>query len=178
MRIPWRRGEPRSVISGAVCTVHIVVNSDFDPEDRAWHLLSRESYGGRLQSQMLAATHQALGPEFDVRSMSLARGSIEIFVTIGAVYYALSRYKNFVDSIELLASQLAGVVRRFLESEVLQPVPQGAVSATWEPGAGLVRLETLEPSPSGIAWAYPLLWYVILSHAALLALFIWLMARR
>src|SRR4051794_35171353 len=109
--IPWRRGEPRSVMSGAVCTVHIVFNMHFEWEDRAWQLLGHERYRGRLAPQMLATTHQALGPEFDVRSISLARGSIEIFVTIGAVYYALSRYKNFVDSIELLASQLAGVVR-------------------------------------------------------------------
>jgi hypothetical protein len=165
-------------MSGAVCTVHIVVNMDFESEERAWGLLGRERYRGELQSQMLAATHQALGPEFDVRSMSLARGSIDILVTIGAVYYALSRYKNFVDSIELLASQLTGVVRRFLESAMPQPAPQVAMSATWEPGPGLVRLETFEPSPSGVAWAYPLLWYIILSHAALLALFIWIMARR
>jgi hypothetical protein len=151
---------------------------DFESEVRAWDLLGRERIKASLQSEMVAATHQSLGPEFDVRSMSLTRGSIEFLVTVGAVYYALSRYKNFVESIELLASQLEGVVRRFLEREMAPQVPQPAVSATWEPGPGLVRLEGLEPLLPGIAWAYPLLWYVILSHAALLALFIWLLARR
>jgi hypothetical protein len=107
--------------------------------------------------------------------MSIARGSIEILVTIGAVYYAISRYKNFVESIELLASQLTGVVRRFLERAM--PIKELAVSATWEPGAGLIRLEVEHPVPVAASWAYPLLWYVIVSHAALLVLFIWLLAR-
>jgi hypothetical protein len=151
---------------------------DSESEERAWELLGRQSFKASLQSEIVAATHQSLGPEFDVRSMSLTRGSIEILVTIGAVYYALSRYKNFVESIDLLASQLMGVVRRFLERAMPQHVPQLAVSATWEPGPALVRLEGLEPLLPGVAWAYPLLWYVILSHAALLALFIWLLARR
>lgn len=179
LRMPWRRAEARSVLSGAVCTVHIVVNMDFESEQRVWELLGEGLYKANLQSAMLAATHQSLGPEFDVRSMSVTRGSIEILVTIGAVYYALSRYKNFVESIELLASQLAGVVRRFLEEAMRhQPVPQLSVSGTWEPGPALVRLEAFEPVLPGIAWAYPLLWYVILRHAALLALFIWVLARR
>ncbi len=130
-----------------------------------------------LKTEMLHATHQILGPEFDIRSMSIARGSIEIFVTIGAVYYAVSRYKNFVESIELLNKQLAGVVRRFFEERFQRPIVADVFS-TWEPGSGLVGLAASDTPFSSAAWAYPLLWYVILSHAALLALFIWLLARR
>lgn len=175
VRMPWTSRESRSVLSGPVCTFHIVVNMDSESQDRAWQLLGRPDYRTDLQSPMLASAHQTLGPELDVRSMSVTRGSIELFVTVGAIYYALSRYQNFVESIELLASQLAGVVRRFLGNFPMSP---SDVSATWEPGPALVRLEALELETAGITWAYPLLWYVILSHAALLSLFIWLLARR
>src|SRR5437867_4511598 len=175
--MPWRRRASGSVLSGAVCTVHVAVNMDFDLENTAWQVLGGESSKqGELHYQMLAAIRQALGPEFDLRNMSVARGSIEILVTVGAVYYAVSRYKSLVESIELLASQLAGLVRRFLES--MMPVKQLGVSASWEPGPGLIRFEVADSVPMASSWAFPLLWYLIVSHAALLALFIWLLARR
>lgn len=178
MRMPWRRRTTSSVLSGAVCTIHIIIkNVDSESEDQVlrglWHPFSD------LRSEILATTHQVLGPEFDIRSMSLARGSIEIFVTIGAIYYAMSRYKNFVESIELLATQLTGVVRRLLDPMINQPISTISIWATWEPGPGLIRLEVEDhPSPVNGFWAYPLLWYVIVTHAALLTLLIWLFARR
>jgi len=131
----------------------------------------------KLRCEILAVVHQTLGSEFDVRSVTFRSGSIEIFVVIGAVYYAVSRYKNFVESIELATSQIAGAVQRFFNAAT----PMGSVNvvANWQPGPGLVRLETAErPKSLDTGWAYPLLWYVILSHAALLSLSIYLLVEK
>jgi hypothetical protein len=158
----WWRRKRQSILSGPVCTIHIIVNmNNVEIEGEAWRSFR---FAEDLKTNMLHAIHQVLGPEFDIRSMSLARGSIEIFVTIGAVYYAVSRYKNFVESIELLTKQLAGVVRRFFEERLPGPIVAD-VSSTWEPGSGLVGLAASDTPFSDAAWAYPLLWYVLLSHA-------------
>jgi hypothetical protein len=176
MTLNWRLAESPFVLSGEVCSIHVKVSMDGELEDQAWHLLGENRYRGKLQSELLAAIHQSMGPEFDLRHMTFGRGTIEIVVTIGAVYYAVSRYKNFVESIELFVSQVAGVVKRFLENSMPMPAPP-TVAATWQPGAALVR-RGVRSDQRDTDWAYPLLWYVIASHAGLLALFIWMLARR
>jgi hypothetical protein len=173
MRLTWRPVGRRLVLSGEVLSVRLTVTLDHDFEREAWHILGdvRE----KLRSEIIAVTQQNLGPEFDVRSMTFARGSIEILVTIGAVYYAVSRYKPFVESVELFVSQLTGVVRRFFHGSLPLPSQDVAVSATWSPGPAFAGREAVLTPGEGPDWAFPLLWYLIVSHAALIAVLIWIL---
>ena len=119
-----RRREPRSVLSGEVFSVHLIANLepsgavDVNPESQVWGFLGDSSFRDILQKQVLFVAQQSLGPEFDLRRMSFSRGSIDIMLTIGAIYYAVYNHKNFRESIELFVSQVTGVVRRFLEKSV------------------------------------------------------------
>src|SRR5205814_5032292 len=121
---------------GEVLFVRLVVESpsDVQSDDWLWAIAQKEGY--RLREEMNAAIHEHLGPEFDVRSMSFARGSLEILVVVGTLYYAVSRYKNFVESIELLLAQLRRIVSDFFEPRGTVPV---SVTGSWTPGPGLVQ---------------------------------------
>lgn len=159
------------MLSGEVLLVRLVVQAE-EPEGDGtlWVIAQRESY--RLREEIAAAVHQHMGPEFDVRSMSFALGSLEILVVVGTLYYAVSRYKNFVESIELSVSQLKRVVSAFFGQRMPGPVP---VQGSWSPGPGFVQAA---PGLSGRLMGESsslIVWYLILSHAAMLAVLLWLL---
>src|SRR5688572_22979107 len=94
----WNRLLGRSLIlSGEVLVVRLTVEAGVEEGDEfLWDIARKES--SRLREKMAAAVHKHMGPEFDVRSMSFARGSVELLLVIGTLYHAVSRYKNFVES--------------------------------------------------------------------------------
>src|SRR5262249_10436460 len=47
-----------------------------------------------------------LGPEYRVEKIELRRGSVAILVFIAGAYTAVSHYRHFVESLELLVSQI------------------------------------------------------------------------
>jgi len=118
-----------------------------------------------------AEVHEALGPEFQVQSLTIGRGSIEILILIGTTYYAVSRYKNFIESIELLVRQLKDIVKHFFERAAPMRV---TVSAAWTPGNGLASVAAPHDDAAAERVS-PALWYLILSHAAMLAVVLWLL---
>src|SRR5205814_1505782 len=111
-----------------------VVESTSDQEGDDWLWSTARKEDSRLREELAASIHEHLGPEFDVRSMTFARGSLEILIVVGTLYYAVSRYKNFVESIELAVAQMKRTVGSFFERRVPQPV---AVRGTWNPGPGM-----------------------------------------
>ena len=170
----WNQAFQRSMIlSGEVLVVRLTVEA-LDPEGDQflWNAVRERSY--RMREEITNAVHEYMGPEFDVRSMSFARGSVEMLVVIGTLYYAVSRYKSFVESIELLAAQLKRVVTNFFGG-----IGPAAVSvrATWSPGPGLAQ--AVPRLLSGAMGASPgvVVGYLILSHAAMLAVLLWLLVR-
>ena len=172
MRFPrWFRS---GAVSGDVCFVRLSVDTiDGEPfEERPWRLLDNSD--SRLRGELTSTVHETLGPEFQVRSVTIGRGSIEIVVLIGTTYYAISRYKNFVESIELMVRQVKEVVKRFFERAAPMHV---TVSASWTPGNGLAGLATLQDDAAAER-VNPALWYLILSHAAMLAVVLWLLVGR
>jgi hypothetical protein len=123
-------------LSGEVIVIRLTAEA-LEPEgnERLWRIASEDSY--RLRENIAAAVHTYMGPEFDVRSMSFARGSLELLVVVGTLYYAVSRYKNFVESIELLIAQLKRVTAAFFgPPRMLEPV---SVQGNWTPGPGWYR---------------------------------------
>jgi hypothetical protein len=104
--------------------------------------------------------------------MTFARGSLEILIVVGTLYYAVSRYKNFVESIELAVAQMKRIVGSLFERRAPQPA---AVRGTWNPGPGMALSgrSLLPGADSGVFGI--LVWYVVLSHAAMLVVLMWLL---
>jgi len=171
----WSQGFRRSLIlSGEVLVVRLTVEAD-DPENdqRLSGIASQD--GHRLREEIAVAVHKHMGPEFDVRSMSFARGSLELAIVVGTLYYAVSRYKNFVESIELLIAQLKRVVTSFFGP----PRMLGLVFAqgSWTPGPGLAQAAPVPYAEVGGESRSLVVWYLVLSHAAMLAALLWLLVR-
>lgn len=156
---PFQR---RLVVSGEVLLIRINVEMGEQSEnnDMLWTTAQREGY--RLREDMAATVHEHLGSEFDIRSMSYARGSLEILVVVGTLYYAVARYKSFVESIELCVAQLRRVVGAFFERRMPTPI---SVRGTWTPGPGLVQSKAghMDVGDNAVV-----VWYLVLSHAAML----------
>lgn len=157
------------VLSGDVAYYRFIMRmDDFNDEEAAWSQLLEARRP--MEDEMRKITQDTLGTEFSVRSVTPIRGSIEILVVVGTTYYAVSKYKNFVDSLELLRNQLEGLIRRFFR--------RGNYTVS----------SSLTLGPTVVAGGMPvanqfdsnklLLAYLILSHAAMLALFIWIILRR
>ena len=153
------------ILSGEVAIVRLTVDANAPEGDKyLWEIASDQ--GHRLREAIRQSIHEHLGPEFDVRSVTFARGSLEVLVVIGTLYYVVSRYKNFVESIELLLSQLKRLLAGFFESRVPSPV---SVQGSWSPGPGLAQAVpnlfggTVGDSPTVVVG------YLVLSHAAMLA---------
>jgi hypothetical protein len=142
-------------------------------ENRAWEFLQKTK--PQLDDQIKEAVRKQLGTEFEVRSTVVLRASIEIIVIIGTTYYAISKYKNFMDSMELLKSQLKGLIRRFVDPDGLEPM---TISDSLTPGPTLARMDGgLQSAALNDPTTIILLLYLILSHAALLTLLIWMAAK-
>lgn len=163
------------ILSGEVLVVRLTVETGREEGDQIlWDITRKESF--RLRDEMADAVHKHMGPEFDVRSMSFARGSVELLVVIGTLYYAVSRYKNFVESIELLVAQLKRVVTGFFDQR-LGPSSLISVQGNWTPGPGLAQ--AAPRLSGGLIGESPglVVWYLVLSHAAMLAVLLWLLVR-
>jgi hypothetical protein len=170
----WKQGRKGFVINGDVMMCRLKVtasNPDFDSELFDIFARARDK---ELEAEIRELTERILGPEFEVRSISYRRGSVEIIAIVGVAFYAVSRYKNFVESLELLYSQLKGSIQRFANGRVPGPT---TVDGSWSPGPALVLAESRLGGVNAFDVTSILLWYLIVSHAALMTLFIWQIAR-
>ena len=114
---------------------------------------------------------KSLGEAFDIKSITIGRGSIEVLIVVGTEYYAISRYNNFIESVELLSSQVKKVAGRLFGTIAAE---QPDISVTWTPGPALARLNS---SRDGCILIHSdlLIYYLILSHAALLSFVLWML---
>lgn len=163
------------VLSGDILHLRLTVRAaeDFNSENKLYSH-ARETRG-EIESQVKEAVVKYLGPEFEVHQISIGRGSVETLVIIGTVYYAIANYESFVKSIQLLVSHLRNVFLHIFQGFGPPPI---SVSASWTPGPGLVRAESELFHSSRIDYSLILLLYLILSHTALLSIFIWLVLNR
>jgi hypothetical protein len=125
-----------------------------------------------MKKEMDRMVKQTLGPEFEVRSMTIGSGSVEVLVVIATTYYVVSKYKTFIESLELLKRQMESLLRNQV------PFPS-STDATWTPGPALATVQGggLSTESPGLTQMILLL-YLILSHAALLTIFIWLLHKK
>lgn len=170
---------PRTVqISGDVAYFSVqIAFLDQKDELMAWERIHELEVEMRHEFDRVA--RDVLGREFRVRSMTIGRGSIEVIIVLAAVgsfYMGFSRYKNFMESLDLLRSQIQSILRRFMPNS-------DSVSATWIPSPALVSVAE-NSTPLALQWYTShqiqmiLLIYFIVSHAAILAVLVWLLIRK
>lgn len=156
-----------------VAYVRVLLDSDQrqqpERDDELWGFV--REVRGDLTEEIGLAVRQVLGEGFTASNVSVRRGSVEILVTIAAGYYAVSRYKNFVESLQLLAVQLEHIVRAFLPPHLRH---QGTVSSSWAVGPAVFATIARTSSTGGYQPS-ALLAYLLLSHAALLGVIIYML---
>jgi hypothetical protein len=132
----------------------------------------RETRQG-LEAEIREVVSERLGDTYSVSRLLIFKGTIKIYLEIaGAVYFGyvgISRYKNFVESIRLLIRDVQRIIQRFVTRS--GPVP-AVVTGTWIPGPPFQQHRLY--ARNARAWGFAaVLGYLILSHAALLAVLIW-----
>jgi hypothetical protein len=71
----------------------------------------------RLRHEIQDQVRATLGPEFQVQSFDIRKGSVTLLVavsTVFAIYMGFSRYESFIKSANLLVSQLKTIAQRIL----------------------------------------------------------------
>lgn len=165
-------------IHGFVGHLQLTVISDDEDERLFGEATERRK---QLEAEIRLQVQTTLGPEFEVLTINLSRGSLHVLVALGAVgvfYMGFSRYENFIKSVNLLVAQLKSLLQRFFGKQpgFVNQTPV-TVTGSWQPSsvinAGNLSLE----ASWGIESSQLVLAYLLLSHAALLGLLIWLVVR-
>ena len=167
-------------IYGLVGLLHFTVTSDnenFDDDLLGYARERRKQLEAEINTQVLAT----LGSQFAVQSIDLHEGSIEIFVALTAVgtfFMGFSRYESFIKSVNLLISQVSGLLQKFFGqlpgTATMAPV---SVTGSWQPGSTVTSANQELRDSSGIETYHIVLGYLLLSHAALLSVLLWLVIR-
>jgi hypothetical protein len=165
-------------VSGIVGYLQIVASDNFDDRENSLYRHALEMRG-ELVAVANKQVMETLGPEFEVLNLEIRPGSANIWIIIsavGSVLMTFSRYESFIKSLNLLLSQLSNVVSRILGR---QPRPGGGISvrSAWQPGPAITTANQLLSLSSGSDGCSSLIAYHVLSHAALMAVMIWLLVR-
>jgi hypothetical protein len=164
-----RRGVP---VSGEVAFLRFTITTP-DAEDESDLMIREflEEVRNTLRGELKEAALETLGPEFDVPYVDVRRGSVTVLAVLTAGYLFIAAYKSFVDALDLFLSQARRIIHRNVSSRFDDRVVV-SVSSRWLPGPALddVMPSVSEPRSSTEA---VLLFYLVLSHAALLAVLIW-----
>lgn len=173
MKLPML--QRRLKLSGHICTVNLSAvtprhDRPRDENNLGWLRSHSEAFEREIKEEVNAI----LGPNFRVEQVQYRIGSVEVSVviaTVGIVYYAVSRYKSFVESLDLMAFQLRKLIGRYTG-----PLDT-YVTSGWVAGPALARLPAeVESEDLGPGILLILIWYLALSNAALLGFLFWLLA--
>lgn len=169
-----------ALIYGYVGLVHLTVRTANSEEDGDLLGYARELHQ-QLEAEIEQQVRDTLGPDFEVLNVDFRKGSVEIWVALGAVgtfFMGFSRYESFVKSVNLLVSQLRGLVQRFFGQGPRPAMePPIVVTGSWQPGPSVTAANQMLTYSGGIDSSDIVLAYLLLSHAALLGVFLWLLVR-
>lgn len=169
-------------ISGIVATIHITVDSAEYREDKR----NDRVYGmamelrQKLRHDIEEQVRIALGDEFQVAFWEIRPGSAHILVGVATaafgIYMGFSRYKNFIESVNLLTDQIRDRVRAIFRNTSIDD-GELSVRSTWTPGPSVALAGTAVRDP-GPDYNKVMLVYLIATNAAMLAVLIWLVIHR
>ena len=168
-------GEP-TALSGDVAYIHIAITTpNLEIENQFWKIL--QDRRPELESQIRLVTLELLGEKYKVPELRIYRASIGIWIVVSTAFIVLTNYKTLVENIELLVSHIRGAVERIFGVPARFPF---IVHGTWTPGPAFART-AWGPDLQNLRSSFGLrllLWYLVLSHAALLTVLIWILITR
>jgi hypothetical protein len=172
--------KPTVPIYGYVGLVSLTVRTGNDNYDGDLLGYARERHR-ELEADIYRQAQETLGADFEVLNVEFRKGSFVLLVALGAVgtfYMGFSRYESFIKSVNLLVSQLRGLLQRFFGEAPLAPAQTPvSVTGSWEPTPVVIAANQGLRVSAGIDSSHFVLGYLLLSHAALLTLLMWLVVR-
>ena len=171
-RMPW--GRRRYQLFGEIARLSFTATDHHDdgPRDHLWHIA--ESVRTELEGEMNRVTRATLGPSFELQEVQFEHGSLHIhavLVAIEAVYVTVAHYHHFNKSIDLLVRQLRSIIGRVLGRQHPSRIE---VVAVWVPTPMLAAPESEDDEAGPYSLQRLVVGYLILSHAALIAVLVWL----
>jgi hypothetical protein len=162
---------PDNVVSGEVAFLRFRVSATDDPESEERLLSFLKEMRRELELEASRTILEVLGNDYELVRLGVRKGSIEILVVVGAIYATISQYKEFVESMNLLVSHLRNLIRRFFRRTQASGI---SVEATWAPGPPVLLAGKEIRSWKVDRITVLVIWYLILSHAALFVLLAWI----
>lgn len=181
----WRRRQPDTRVSRDPSTLALirievaaVPGPDFDSYEADAELDTilwdqAQSAEEEIRAEVASAASAYFGSGVKVE-VTLTRGSV-LITAIVLGFVALAQYRQAVENLDWLRRHLEHVIRTILGGTLPRRGTPGAwigVSASVMPGAGLWSAEPSAPA------ADLTLAYLIVSHAALLAVVLWLVVAK
>jgi hypothetical protein len=167
-------------IYGVVGFARLVVTAGNENYDEYLLGYGRETHQ-QLELEIANLVRQTLGPEFEVYNVRIEKGSITVWVVLsvlGTLFMGVSRYESFIKSVNLLMSQLKGLLGRFFgQAPGNERRPPVTVTGSWEPSEVVTTAHQALSHSKGIDSSQVVLAYLLLSHAALLGVLVWLVIR-
>jgi hypothetical protein len=115
--------KPTVPIYGYVGFVSLTVRTGNDNYDGDLLGYARERHR-ELEADIYRQVQETLGADFEVLNVEFRKGSFVLLIALGAVgtfYMGFSRYESFIKSVNLLVSQLRGLLQRFFGEAPLAP---------------------------------------------------------
>jgi hypothetical protein len=170
--------KPTVPIYGYVGALQLTVRSADDRYDENLLGYARERHQA-LEKEIEQQVKETLGPDFEVIRVDIRQGSVTLWIVIGAVgtfFMGFSRYESFIKSVNLLVDQLKGLLRRFF-SDVPGGGPTVSATGSWQPAPVITAANQVFTSSSGLDSGMIMLIYLMLSHAAMTTILLWLLVR-
>jgi hypothetical protein len=130
-----------------------------------------------FQSEAERIVHSKSDGHLRIEYFSIEKGSITVTIvlgTIGVVYYGISRYRSFVESIQLIQSQLKKMFETFISSISLN----ANISDSWQPSDDFVLDMDSFYNEKIDRIQLVLIGYLIFSHFILLSVLVYLVLHR
>jgi len=134
--------ENETVLSGEVCFVSFRVQTDelYEMESKdfryPWRIFEESNID--LRKRLESIVKETLGEQFQLKSLTVGRGSIEVIANVATTYYAVSKYKNFVESIDLMVQQCKSLISKYFGDRIKCKT---VVTANWVAAPSLSKLQ-------------------------------------
>jgi hypothetical protein len=163
-------------IYGDFLTFRYIISA-VDPSPSSDTLLAErlQAEHNPLRDEINKVVGNILGKNFTVSELAIKNGSVEVLVVIsaiGVVYMGLSRYKNFIESIDLLRTHVRDIISHRAD------VPAPTITSTWEPSPLVVRNLNDNQSSDNNPLLLVLVAYILITHFSLFVALLYFVSGR
>lgn len=101
--------------------LYFLVGTNDPAADEVFRIIARDGHT-KLSEELIGMTPAILGSTFNLQRIDIRRGSGRIVVYVAGGFTAISKYPDFVGSLELLRGQIEGLLREMFVSRGVRQV--------------------------------------------------------